>query len=420
MIGLWTGALLLAVAALLAASPYVLPPGAAYVAAPPVAAAMRDGAAAGVAGRVHRYAPSAAALAFGASNVRLAAAAATSTPAGDATPHPPGAGGTRTLRICAPGAAQPDCQYASLQDALAAAMPGDQAVLAPGVYEEGAVITTPGLVLRGEPGAHLRGHAVEGKAALVVKAAGVVIEGIECSGITARDNNGACIRIEGDDLTVRNVHFHDNQQGILSGPGGGSLLVEGSLLERNGFGGRAHGVYIGPTVQTFIFRHNRVLATTGGGHGVKSRAQSTIIENNVIAGLDGHDSRAIDLPNGGDVVIRGNVLEKGPNSANAQMIGLALEGDLHEVNQTLIERNLLIFDTLPVGLVQRLAQALGLMPPKGTVLASESPGRVIIRNNTIVGARAIGNGATDQDNRMYRNREDAGLAPYPELPATAP
>ena len=112
-----------------------------------------------------------------------------------------------------------------------------------------------------------------------------------------------------------------------SGPGAGVLLVEGSLLERNGFGGQAHGVYIGPTIETFIFRNNRVLATTGAGHGVKSRAQSTILENNLIAGFDGNDSRAIDMPNGGDVVIRGNVLEKGPNSANAQMIGLALEGD---------------------------------------------------------------------------------------------
>jgi hypothetical protein len=145
----------------------------------------------------------------------------------------------RVLRVCPRGGAQPDCQYASLQAALAAALAGDQVVLVPGVYEEGAIITTPDLVLRGEPGAHLRGHAVEGKAALVVKAAGVTVEGIECSGIAVRDNNGACIRIEGDDLTVRNVHFHDNQQGILSGPGGGMLLVEGSLLERNGFGGKA-------------------------------------------------------------------------------------------------------------------------------------------------------------------------------------
>ena len=323
----------------------------------------------------------------------------------------------RTLRACPLGAPQPDCRYHGLQGALAAALPGDHVVLAPGIYEEGAVIETPGLVLRGEPGAHLRDHAVEGKAALVVKADGVVIESIECSGIAVRDNNGACVRIEGDDLTVRNVHFHDNQEGILSGPGGGFLLVENSLFERNGFGGQAHGVYIGPQVERFVFRNNRVLATTGAGHGVKSRAQRTMIESNVIAGLDGRDSRAIDISAGGEVVIRGNVLEKGPNSENGQLIGLALEANLHELNETLIEDNLLVFDTRPEGLLHDVARAVGLLPAKGTVILSKSPGEVILQGNTIVGASAIGSdNVIDRDNRIYRSRRDAGLPPYPEIP----
>lgn len=326
----------------------------------------------------------------------------------------------RTLRACPADAARPDCRYAGLQTALAAALPGDHVLLAPGVYEEGAVIATPHLVLRGEPGAHLRGHAVEDKAALVVKANDVTIEAVECSGIAVRDENGACIRIEGDDLTVRAVHFHDNQQGILSGPGGGTLLVEDSLFERNGFGGQAHGVYIGPTVESFVFRRSRILATTGAGHGFKSRAQETIVEDSVIAGLDGQDSRAIDLPNGGKVVIRGNLLEKGPNSENGQLIGLALEGPLHEANEALIEDNLMVFDTLPTGLVQSLGQAIGLMPPKGTVILSESPGRVVLRNNTIVGARDIGSGVDEQGNRTYQTRSDAGLPPYPALPEAIP
>jgi hypothetical protein len=323
---------------------------------------------------------------------------------------------SRTLWACPGGAAEPHCRHGSLQEVLDAALPSDRVVLAPGVYAEGAIIGTPDLVLRGEPGAHLRGHPVEGKAALVVKARGVVIEGIECSGIVVPDNNGACIRIEGDDLTVRDVHFHDNQQGILSGPGGGVLVVENSLLERNGFGGRAHGVYIGKAVETFIFRNNRILATTGAGHGLKSRARRTVIENNVIAGLDGRDSRAIDLPNGGEVVIRDNVLQKGPNSDNVQMIGLALEGGLHAVNEALIEGNLLLFDTRPTGLVQSLGQALGLIPAKGTAILTKSPGPVVFRHNTIVGARAIGDGVIKGDNRNYESRRDAGLPPYPALP----
>jgi hypothetical protein len=322
----------------------------------------------------------------------------------------------RTLRVCPFASAQPDCAYGGLRAALLATLPGDTVVLAPGVYEEGAIIATPDLVLRGEPGAHLRGGAVEGKAALVVAADDVLIEGIECSAIAVRDNNGACIRVEGDDLTVRAVHFHDNQQGILSGPGGGVLLVEDSLFERNGFGGQAHGVYVGPQIETFVFRNNRVLATTGAGHGVKSRAQRTIIENNVIAGLDGRDSRAIDVPNGGAVVIRGNVLEKGPDSENGQMIGVALEGPLHPVNETLIEDNLFVFDAHHPGLIQSIGQALGLVPPQGTVIFSQSPGQVVLRNNTIVGAREIGGGVVEHGNRAYGSRREAGLPPYPALP----
>jgi hypothetical protein len=323
---------------------------------------------------------------------------------------------SRTLRVCPVGAAPSECGYDRLQDALDAALPGDQIILAPGIYGEGATISTPELVLRGEPGAHLRGHAVEGKAALVVKAAGVLIEGIECSGIAVRDNNGACIRIEGDDLTVRDVHFHDNQQGILSGPGGGVLLVEDSVFERNGFGGQAHGVYVGRPVETFVFRNNRVLATTGAGHGLKSRARRTIVEGSVIAGLDRQDSRAIDLPEGGEVEIRNNVLQKGSNSDNAQMIGLALEGPLHQANETLIEGNLLLFDTVPTGIVQSLGRALGLMPARGTVIHSESPGPVVLRNNVIVGAREIGQGVIEEGNRSFRSRREAGLPPFPALP----
>jgi hypothetical protein len=230
------------------------------------------------------------------------------------------------------------------------------------------------------------------------------------------DRNGACIRFEGNDLTVSNAYFHDNEEGILSGPAGGVIRIENCLFERNGFGGQAHGVYVNREIEALLFRGNRVLATKGSGHGLKSRAQRTIVENNIIASLDGQDSHAIDLPHGGEVVIRNNVLQKGPNSENGQMIGLALELPLHPVNETLIEDNLFVFDTHPAGLVQSVGQALGLVPPAGTVILSQSPGQVVVRNNTFVSAREIGSGVLDQGNRVYRTRREAGLPPYPAVP----
>jgi len=321
----------------------------------------------------------------------------------------------RTLRVCPAERADSACTHSELQAAVDAAEPGDTIVLAPGIFEQGAVIDVDRLILVGEPGAHLTGHPVQGKAALVITGAQVVVDGIECSRIQVPDLNGACIRIEGDDLTVKNVWFHDSEQGILSGPGGGTLLIEDSRFERNGRDGYAHGVYIGRAVETFIFRGNRVLSTVSEGHGVKSRARRTIIENNVIAGLDGDDSRAIDIPNGGEVLIRHNVLEKGPNSLNSQMIGLSLEGDPHPSNTAIIEGNLIVFDAQAPGLAQAVDDIIDVVPAKGQVILSQPPATVILRENVIVGAREIGVDTAEGANRMFKSRRAAGLPAYPEV-----
>jgi parallel beta helix pectate lyase-like protein len=318
------------------------------------------------------------------------------------------------IRVCGKPSGG-DCQFTDLAAAAAAAEPGAEIVLAAGLYEQGAVLAKDGLTLRGESGAHLKGHPVEGKAALVIRGAGVTIDGIECSDIQVPDGNGACIRIEADDLTVRNVNFHDNQDGILSGPGGGRVLVENSRFERNGYGGQAHGLYIGQNVREFLFRGNTVLSTKDEGHGVKSRAQKTVIEHNVIASLDGNDSRAIDLPNGGEVIIRDNLLEKGPNSANNQMIGLALEGPLHPSNKAILERNLIIFDPPQSQLAELLNSVVDVLPRRGTVVLSQSPGEVVLRNNVIVGAKEIGVPEPENADRSFRTRKAANLPAYPDV-----
>jgi len=44
----------------------------------------------------------------------------------------------------------------------------------------------------------------------------MIIETIEFSGAKAGDRNGAGIRLEGKDLTLRNCFFHHNENGILT------------------------------------------------------------------------------------------------------------------------------------------------------------------------------------------------------------
>jgi len=157
-----------------------------------------------------------------------------------------------------------------------------------------------------------------------------------------------------------------------------------------------------------------VLSTRNEGHGVKSRAQKTVIEDNVIASLEGDDSRAVDLPNGGEVIIRHNLLEKGPESPNNQMIGLALEGSLHSVNRTLIEQNLIIFDPPQSQLAELLSSVADVTRKRGTVVLSRSPGEVVLRNNAIIGAKELGVAAPEGANLSFRTRRAAGLPSYPD------
>ena len=76
-----------------------------------------------------------------------------------------------------------------------------------------------------------RGMTSGGKAIWVVSGNDTTIENIEMTGATVADANGAGIRQEGKNLTVRGCYFHDNQDGILAGDAAGStILIEHSRV----------------------------------------------------------------------------------------------------------------------------------------------------------------------------------------------
>ena len=308
------------------------------------------------------------------------------------------------ITVCPAAATYAKCDYTSLNKAAREAPAGSTVLVGPGIYREGIIVRADRVTIRGVRGAHIKGAAASGKAAIVVKGDDVTIEAIECSRITVPNGNGACIRAEGMNLTVRGVYFHDSQSGILGGRG--RLVVEDSRLKRLGGDiatdiGHAHAIYAGKRVDELIVRRSRILSSKEEGHEIKSRARRTVIEGNVIASLDGRDSRLIDVPNGGVVVIRGNVLEKGPNSSNPDVVGIGLErtGNPkrdHAINSTVIADNTIIFDR-----VQniRLFRVRGVPPPK-------------LVGNTIVGGEEF----RDLASRWFPDRAAAGLPAYPRLP----
>jgi hypothetical protein len=223
----------------------------------------------------------------------------------------------------------PGQMLATPSAAAAAAQAGDVIQIAAGDYR-GDVATwrANSLTICGMGGrARLfaDGRSAQGKAIWVIAGANVVVEGIEFREATVPDQNGAGIRAEGGDLTVRDCGFFDNDEGILGGDGG-VIVIDRSEFARNGFGdGQSHNLYIGAAkrlVVTASFFHEAKV-----GHNFKSRAQETRIENSYFMdGPSGTSSYLADFPNGGIVVLRGNLFHKGPKAQNATAIAYGQEG----------------------------------------------------------------------------------------------
>src|SRR3954469_23437554 len=200
-------------------------------------------------------------------------------------------------------------------DAARVAGDGNVIEIDAGVYAgDAAVWRQHGLTIRGVGGrAHLaaNGAHAEGKAIWVIKGNDTTIEGMEFSGASVPDANGAGIRLEGAGLTVRNCYLHDNENGILTGRGPNSdVVIEHSEFARNGVGDRyTHNLYIGH-VRSFVLRYSYIHHAIVG-HNVKSRAARNDIRcNRIMDEKDGRSSYAIDLPNGGLALVVGNLIQQ--------------------------------------------------------------------------------------------------------------
>jgi hypothetical protein len=240
----------------------------------------------------------------------------------------------------------PDKPFHAPCAAIAVASPGNIIEIDAGLYRRDVcVIRQNNLTLRGVNGrAHLEADdaSAQGKAIWVIHANDVIVENIEFSGASVPDQNGAGIRAEGVNLTVRNCYFHDNQDGILeSNVAGSTILIEFSEFDHNGFStGQSHNLYIGHA-GTLIFRFNwSHRAKTG--HLLKSRASQNYICFNRLTDETGTASYEIDLPNGGSSYVIGNLIEQGKNTGNSTILTYLEESmsnpgtDLHVINNTFV------------------------------------------------------------------------------------
>jgi hypothetical protein len=245
----------------------------------------------------------------------------------------------------------PDRLYTLPSQAAKIAHDGDVIEIDAGDYPADAAFwRANNLTIRGVGGmAHLKsqGTTVKGKAIWVIKGNNTTVEHIGFYDAKVSHKNGAGIRQEGTNLTVRNSLFRNNQNGILTGKNPESeVLVEYTEFDQNGHGdGQSHNLYIGAirkfTLRDSVSRRARI------GHQVKSRAAENIITNNKLAdGVTGNSSYLIDLPVGGRAYIAGNTLQQGALAENSTMVSFGAEKKqpLHAQSALRVENNTFIND----------------------------------------------------------------------------
>lgn len=240
-------------------------------------------------------------------------------------------------------------EYATPSAASVEARAGDLVEIAEGAYPgDVAVWRASDLVLCGEgAGAVIdaSGKDAEGKGIWVVKGDRVRVENVQFRNAKVADRNGAGIRAEGRDLTVRHCRFERNENGILSGTSQDSTItVEYSVFDHNGAGdGYTHNIYIG-NIKRLNLRFS-TLRETVVGHNVKSRAAETVLEyNRIMDGNTGTASYQVDLPDGGRALLLGNVIQQGPEAENWTLIAYGAEGTPYANNALYLVSNTVVND----------------------------------------------------------------------------
>lgn len=264
------------------------------------------------------------------------------TPRADDAPQAaPGASSPRVLRV------GPREALTVPSAAARVARDGDTIEIEAGIYaSDAAVWRQHRLTIRGVGGrAHIRadGAQAEGKGTWIIKGNDATVLGVEFSGAKVPDNNGAAIRLEGRNLTLRDCYFHDNENGILTSPDPASdVVIEHSEFAHNGSGdGLTHNIYIGK-IKSFTLRYS-YSHHAHVGHLVKSRAIENHILYNRLTGEDGDASYEIDLPQDGLSFIIGNLIQQGPNTGNSTLVSYGEEfprtngrQELYVINNTLV------------------------------------------------------------------------------------
>jgi hypothetical protein len=296
----------------------------------------------------------------------------------------------------------PGKTYAAPCAAFAAAQNGDTIEITGNTTYSGDVctISRSNLVIRGvngRPKIDAAGKNAAGKGTWVVSGSNITVDNVEMLGAKVADANGAAVRLEGTNFTLRNSFLHDNENGILAGLNVNSdVLIEYSEFGHNGHGdGQSHNLYIGQ-VKSLTFRYS-YSHDANIGHNLKSRAMTNTIVYNRFSSTApgqtastaaGQPSYEINLPNGGTSYIIGNVIQQPAVSQNSAMVTFGEEGATNPGQNLYVVNNTFLND----------------YPYGGTFLfvSAKVPTAALIQNNIFSGTGTVSTQTTAVQKSNYR------------------
>lgn len=267
-----------------------------------------------------------------------------------------------------------------------------------------AVWTQKRLTLRGiggRPRLIAARASAEGKGIWVIRGGEIWVENFAFVGARVADQNGAGIRFESGQLTVRGCLFRDNEMGILTGNDRHlSLVVEDSEFGPNGNGVSInHNLYAGRIgslkVTGSYFHHGKV------GHLLKTRAEENFIAYNRLTDeAGGEASYELEFPVGGVAVVLGNIIEQSLASQNPKIIAYGAEGYGLTNNRLFLVNNTIVNDKPLFG------QAL-FVKAGGEV-------KVVAANNLLLGGfgLALPTGSVDLSNHVIDKSDLANPSAY--------
>lgn len=257
------------------------------------------------------------------------------------------------------------------------------------------------------------GGSAEAKAIWVVRGGRITVEGFDFEGTRVPSRNGAGIRFESGQLTVRDCRFIRNETGLLTGNDeAAELIVENSeFADNKRLDGHNHQLYAGTiarlTVRASYFHHGHL------GHLLKSRAANSDIRYSRFSDeTGGTASYELEFPNGGAVALVGNIVQQSSTSENGVMVSFGAEGYKGQRHAIVLAHNTLVDNRPTEGVFLRVVRGEGQF---GAAVAIKAVNNLLVGSPVALDNAGAGeyrnNFNVDWDSFVRASREDYRLVP---------